>query len=108
MTTRKPPATSGAKITTADIEAAERDRVVARALRLQQAMAERPPPMTPEQEHAARLFGQLDQQPTSDEVASQLEAARLQYVADRNAKDDAARRAYAARFQAGRLAGGDE
>jgi hypothetical protein len=101
MTTRKSPAASGTKITTSDIEAAERDRVVARALRLQQAMAERPPPMTPEQEHAARLFGRLDQQPTSEEVANQLEQDRRQYVADRNAKDDAARRAYAARVRAG-------
>jgi phage protein D len=80
----KSPAT-GAKITTADIEAAERAEVVARALRLQQAMAERSP-LTPEQEHTARLFDRLDRQPTSDDIASAADQQRRQAIYARNVK----------------------
>jgi len=101
LSTRKSPApaTSGAKITTADIEAAERDRIATASLRLQQATVA-PPPMTAEQVEAARLLGRLDQQPTAEDVANRLEAARLQDVARRNAEGADACRAYADRMRA--------
>jgi hypothetical protein len=100
---RKSPATataSGTKITTADIEAAERDRIVAAALRLQRAMTP-PPPMTPEQVEAARLFDRLEARPTAEEVARQQVEARLADIARRNAEGAEASRAYAARLRAG-------
>jgi len=101
MSTRKSPAApSGAKITTADIEAAERDRIATASLKLQQAMAG-PRPMTPEQERTARLFDRLEARPTSEELANQQVQARLQDVAQRNAKGAEACRAYAARIRAG-------
>lgn len=93
-------AISGTKITAADVEAAERAEVVARSLRLQQAMTA-PPPMTAEQEQAARLFDRLDRQPTSEEVANQQTQARLEDIARRNAEGAEATRAYAARLRAG-------
>lgn len=98
---RKPPATatSGTTITAADIEAAERNRVMAASLRLQQATAQ-PPPMTPEQVEAAALFDRLDRQPTAEEMANRLEAARLQDIALRNAEGADDCRAYAARLRA--------
>ena len=98
------PAASGAKITTADVEAAERDRIVAASLRLQQATVG-PPPMTPEQVEAAALFDRLEVRPTAEEVANRLEAARLQEVARRNANGAAESRAYAARLRAGGYGG---
>jgi hypothetical protein len=100
MSTRKSAATSGAKITAADVEAAERDRIMAASLRQQQAKVG-PPPMTPAQEHAARLFDRLEVRPTSDEVASAQAQARLADVARRNAEGAEERRAYAARLRAG-------
>jgi hypothetical protein len=98
---RKSPATatSGAKITTADVEAAERDRITASAVRLQQAMT-CPPPLTPEQEHAARLFDRLEVRPMAEELANQQVAARLADVARRNAEGAEANRQYAARIRA--------
>jgi hypothetical protein len=99
---RKSPATatpSGVRITTADIEAAERAEVVARSLKLQQAMT-RPPPMTPEQAQAARLFDRLKRRPTAEESANQQAQARLQDVARRNAEGADDCRAYAGRLRA--------
>jgi hypothetical protein len=97
---RKSPATSGPRITVAEIEAAERDRIVAAALRLQQAMTP-PPQMTPEQAEAARLFDRLEVRPTAEEVATQQVQARLADVARRNAEGADDCRAYAARLRAG-------
>jgi hypothetical protein len=93
------PAAPTAKITTADVEAAERDRVVAMALRRQQAMA-MPPPLTAEQEQAARLFDRLEARSTAEELANRLEADRLAEVARRNAQGAEDCRAYAARMAA--------
>jgi hypothetical protein len=104
---RKSPATAapiGAKITTADIEAAERDRVATASLRLQQATVA-PPPMTAEQVKAAALFGRLDQQPTAEDVANRLEAARLADVARRNAEGAEECAAYADRIRRSGYAG---
>jgi hypothetical protein len=100
MSTRKSPAASGAKITAADVEAAERDRIVAASLRLQRAMTP-PPPLTPEQDRAARLFDRLEVRPTAEEVATQQAQARLADVARRNAEGADDCRAYAARLRAG-------
>jgi hypothetical protein len=97
---KKPAAPTGARITAADLEAAERDRVVAAALKLQQATAASPPPLTPDQEHAARLFDQLDRRPTAEELATQQEVARLAEVARRNAQGADDCHAYAARMRA--------
>jgi hypothetical protein len=100
MSTRKSPAApTGAKITTADIEAAERDRITTASLKLQQAMAA-PPPMTAEQERTARLFDRLERRPTSEELASAQVQARLADVARRNADGADACRAYADRMRA--------
>jgi hypothetical protein len=99
---KKSPATatpSGAKITAADIEAAERAQITAASLKLQQAMVG-PPPLTTEQGHAAHLLGQLDRRPTAEEVANRLEAARLEDIARRNAQGAEASRAYAAQLRA--------
>jgi hypothetical protein len=84
-------------ITVADIEAAERAQVVAAALRRQQPD---PPPLTAEQEQAARLFDRLDRRLTSEDVANEQAQARVEDVARRNAKGDAARRQYAATLRA--------
>jgi hypothetical protein len=101
MATKKSPAPapSGTRITAADVEAAERDRITAAALRLQQASGG-PPPLTPEQEHIARLFDQLDRRPTAEELANQQAQARLQDIARRNAEGAEANRAYADRMRA--------
>jgi hypothetical protein len=98
----KSPATapSGAKITTADVEAAERARITDAALRLQQATVG-PPPPTPEQERAVRLLDRLEARPTSEDVANAQVRARLQDVSRRNAQGAEASRAYAARLRAG-------
>jgi hypothetical protein len=100
LSTRKSPAASGAKITTADIEAAERDRVATASLRLQQATVG-PPSMTAEQVEAAALFSRLDRQPTSEELVSRMDADRRADVARRNAEGADACRAYADRIRAG-------
>ena len=101
MSRKSPPAApTGAKITAADVEAAERDRIVAGALKLQQAMAG-PPPVTPEQVEAAALFARLEARPTSEELANQQVQARLQDIARRNAVGAAECFAYAARWRAG-------
>jgi hypothetical protein len=99
---RKSPATAtpgGTRITTADIEAAERDQLTAGALRRQQAMTG-PPPLTPDQEHAASLFDRLEVRPTAEELANGMEAARLADIARRNAEGADDCRAYAARIRA--------
>lgn len=103
---RKSPATapSGTKITTADIEAAQRAQAVTAALRRQQAKVA-PPPMTAEQERMVRLFDRLERRPTPDELASQQAQARIEDVARRNADGDAARREHAARLRASGYAG---
>jgi len=95
MSTRKSPAApTGAKITTADIEAAERDRITTASLKLQQAMT-RPPAMTAEQAEAAALFDRLAARPTAEEVASRLDADRRRDVERRNAVGAEANRAWA-------------
>jgi hypothetical protein len=95
-------AASAAKITAADVEAAERDRVVAAALKLQQAMTA-PPPSSPDSdtEKVLAALDRLERPPTGDELASQMDAARRQDVARRNAEGAEANREYAARLRAG-------
>jgi hypothetical protein len=102
MSTRKSPAASGAKITAADIEAAERDRIVAASLKLQQAMAAGPPPSSPNSD-TAKVLAALDRAerpPTADEIASRLDADRRRYIEAKNSVGAAENRALAARLRA--------
>jgi hypothetical protein len=106
MSTRKSLAASGAKISTADIEAAERDRIVAAALRRQQAMTV-PTPPEPSADTARVLaaLDRLERAPTGDEIASRQAEDRRRYVEARNAKGADANRTYAAQLWAGGYAG---
>jgi hypothetical protein len=103
---RKSPAPAtdpgGAKITAADVEAAERDRIVAASLKLQQAMAAPPPTPAPNPnvERVLAALDPLERPPTSEEVANRVEADRLADVEARNAKGAAEVHAYAARMRA--------
>jgi hypothetical protein len=102
LSTRKSPAaTSGAKITVGDIEAAERDQITAASLRLQQATTGPPAPeVTPDTARVLAVLDRLEARPTSEEVASAQAQARLADVARRNADGADDCRAYADRMRA--------
>jgi hypothetical protein len=110
MSTRKSPAPDGAKITAADVEAAERDRIVAASLKLQQATTGPPPPPSssspdPETAKVLAALDRAERAPTGDELASQMDADRRAEVARRNAEGAEANRAWAAKLRRSGYAG---
>jgi len=68
------------------------------ALAAQQAA---PTPLTPEAQAFVALFDKYERRPpTAEQRAAEEHQARLDAIAARNAKDDQARREYAARLRA--------